>query len=107
MDIFKRNICTQLRKRVIEVIELTPHTTKGANEMTRTIELPKNNKFIIDNNDVTTIIGNEAHTIYFEAQKELRTVKKELKLQGISLTNEENQKMEIEFIEAIIRRELK
>ena len=38
--------------------------------MTRTIELPKNNKFIIDNNDVATIIGSEAHTIYFEAQKE-------------------------------------
>ena len=75
--------------------------------MTRTIELPRNNKFIIDNNNVATIIGQEAHTIYFEAQKELRAVKKELKLQGISLTNEENQKMEIEFIEAIIRRELK
>ena len=74
--------------------------------MTRTIELPKNNKFIIDNDNVTTIIGNEAHTIYFEAQKELRAVKKELKKQGVELTDSEAQKMEIEFIEAIIKREL-
>ena len=74
--------------------------------MTRTIELPKNNKFIIDNDNVTTIIGQEAHTIYFEAQKELRAVKKELKKQGVELTDSEAQEMEIEFIEAIIKREL-
>ena len=34
--------------------------------MTRTIELPKNNKFIINNNDIATIIGKEAHTIYLD-----------------------------------------
>ena len=75
--------------------------------MTRTIELPKNNKFIIDNNDVATIIGNEAHTIYFEAQKELRAVKKELKAKGIELTDKEQDGMLVEFIETIIKRELK
>ena len=75
--------------------------------MTRTIELPKNNKFIIDNNDITTIIGNEAHTIYFEAQKELRAVKKELKAKNIELTDKEQNGMLVEFIETIIKRELK
>ena len=74
--------------------------------MIRTIELPRNNKFIIDNNSVATIIGNEAHTIYFEAQKELRAVKKELRTQNIELTDKEQNGMLIEFIETIIKREL-
>ena len=75
--------------------------------MTRTIELPKNNKFIIDGNNIETIIGNEAHTIYFEAQKELRAVKKELKAKNIELTDKEQNGMLVEFIETIIKRELK
>ena len=75
--------------------------------MTTTITLPMNNKFIIDGNNIETIIGKEAHTIYFEAQKELRQVKKELMQKNIELTDKEQNGMLVEFIEAIIRRELK
>ena len=75
--------------------------------MTRTIELPKNNKFIIDNNGVATIIGNEAHTIYFEAQKELRELKKELKAKNVELSDKEQNDILVEFIETIIKRELR
>ena len=75
--------------------------------MTTTITLPMDNKFIIDGNNIETIIGHEAHLIFFESQKELRAVKKELKAKGIELTDKEQNEMLVEFVKAIIRRELK
>ena len=75
--------------------------------MTTTITLPMNNKFIINGNNIETIIGKEAHTIYFEAQKELRQVKKELMQKNIEINDNESNEMTLEFVKAIIRRELK
>ena len=75
--------------------------------MTTTITLPMNNKFIINGNNIETIIGKEAHTNYFEAQKELRQVKKELMQKNIEINDNESNEMTLEFVKAIIRRELK
>ena len=75
--------------------------------MTTTITLLMNNKFIIDGNHIETIIGKEAHIIYFEAQKELRQVKKELMQKNIEINDNESNEMILEFVKAIIRRELK
>jgi hypothetical protein len=75
--------------------------------MKRKIKLPKGNEFIISENNLLTITGSEAHTVYFEARQALYELQKSLKENAcILLTKENENKFLIELIETILKREL-